>query len=112
NMTQQADYLQAIQGELEQTINSIQGVASSQINVALPANQDFALNNNSPTGASVMVTMMGGQTLSSTSVQAIVHLVGSSVPNLDAGNVTVADSSGNLLAGPGMSGGGASNSET
>src|SRR5580692_10902236 len=101
NMTQQADYLQALQGELEQTIDSIQGVASSQVNVALPANQDFALNNDNPTGASVMVTMLSGQTLSSGSVEAIVHLVGSSVPNLDSGNVTVADSNGNLLAGPG-----------
>jgi flagellar M-ring protein FliF len=112
NMTQQADYLQAIQGELEQTIDSIQGVASSQVNVALPANQDFALNNDNPTGASVMVTMQSGQSLSSGSVEAIVHLVGSSVPNLDSGNVTVADSSGDLLAGPGMQSGGGSNSQT
>src|ERR1700722_10443284 len=112
NMTQQADYLQAIQGELEQTIDSIQGVASSQVNVALPANQDFALNNDNPTGAAVIVTMLSGQTLSSGSVEAIVHLVGSSVPNLDSGNVTVADSNGDLLAGPGMQYGGASDSET
>ena len=48
NMTQQADYLQALQGELEQTIDSIQNVASSQVNIALPANQDFALSNDSP----------------------------------------------------------------
>lgn len=102
NMTQQADYLRAIQGELEQTIDSISGVASSQVNVALPANQNFALNNNTPTGASVMVTMQQGQTLSDGEVQAIVHLVGSSVPNLATKNVTVADSNGNLLAGPGV----------
>ncbi|MCU4185028.1 flagellar M-ring protein FliF [Acidiferrimicrobium sp. IK] len=113
NMTQQADYLQAIQGELEKTIDSIQGVASSQVNVALPANQDFALNNNNPTGASVMVTMQPGQTLSTSNVEAIVHLVGSSVPNLDVKNVTVADSSGDLLAGPGMAAsGGAANGQT
>jgi flagellar biosynthesis/type III secretory pathway M-ring protein FliF/YscJ len=31
-----------------------------------------------------------------------VHLVGSSVPNLSSGSVTVADSNGNLLAGPGV----------
>ena len=53
NITQQADYLQALQGELEQTIDSITNVTSSQVNIALPANQDFALNNNAPTGASV-----------------------------------------------------------
>ena len=110
NMTQQADYLQALQGELEQTIDSISGVASSQVNVALPANQDFALTQDTPTGASVLVTMQSGQTLSDGDVSAIVHLVASSIPNLDAKNVTVADSTGDLLAGPGISAGGAAGS--
>jgi flagellar M-ring protein FliF len=113
NMTQQADYLQALQGELEQTIDSIQNVTSSQVNIALPANQDFALSNNSPTGASVLVTMRDGQELSDSEVQAIVHLVGSSVPNLSSGSVTVADSNGDLLAGPGVAEGqGGSGSQT
>ena len=49
-------YKRQLQGELEQTIDSIQNVSSSQVNIALPANQDFALANNSPTGASVLVT--------------------------------------------------------
>ncbi|HUY22368.1 MAG TPA: flagellar basal-body MS-ring/collar protein FliF [Acidimicrobiales bacterium] len=113
NMTQQADYLQALQGELEQTIDSIQNVTSSQVNIAMPANQDFALSNNSPTGASVLVTMRAGQTLTDGEVQAIVHLVGSSIPNLPSSGVTVADSNGNLLAGPGVSQGeGGANSQT
>jgi flagellar M-ring protein FliF len=107
SITQQADYLQALQGELEQTIDAINGVASSQVNIALPANQDFALNSSNPTGASVMVTLQGGQTLSNGEVQSIVHLVGSSVPGLNADDVTVADSQGDLLAGPGVSAGGA-----
>lgn len=102
NMTQQADYLQALQGELEQTIDSIQNVTSSQVNIALPANQDFALSNDSPTGASVLVTMRSGQSLTDSEVQAIVHLVGSSVPDLSPSSVTVADSNGDLLAGPGV----------
>jgi flagellar M-ring protein FliF len=102
NITQQADYLQALQGELEQTIDSISNVTSSQVNIAMPANQDFALSSNAPTGASVLVTMRDGQSLSDPEVQAIVHLVGSSVPNLASGSVTVADSNGDLLAGPGV----------
>ncbi|HXQ61630.1 MAG TPA: flagellar basal-body MS-ring/collar protein FliF [Acidimicrobiales bacterium] len=113
NMTQQADYLQALQGELEQTIDSIANVTSSQVNIALPANQDFALSNDSPTGASVLVTMRAGQSLTDSEVQAIVHLVGSSVPNLSSSSVTVADSNGNLLAGPGVAEGmGGSGSQT
>ena len=108
DLSQQADYLRALQGELEQTIDSIAGVASSQVNIALPANQNFALTNDTPTGASVLVTMQSGQTLTDGNVQAIVHLVASSIPNLAVNSVTVADASGNLLAGPGVSANGAS----
>ncbi|HZU81241.1 MAG TPA: flagellar basal-body MS-ring/collar protein FliF [Acidimicrobiales bacterium] len=112
SMTQQADYLQALQGELEQTIDAIHGVAGSQVNIALPANQTFSLNSNNPTGASVLVTMQPGQTLSGDEVSAIVHLVGSSVPNLDTTDVTVADNSGDLLAGPGVSASAGGNNAT
>jgi flagellar M-ring protein FliF len=113
DMQQQADYLQALQGELEQTIDAIHGVSSSQVNIALPANQTFSLTESGPTGASVLVDTAAGQTLTDSEVQAIVHLVGSSVPNLAANTVTVADSNGNLLAGPGVGAGvGGSDSQT
>jgi flagellar M-ring protein FliF len=102
-LTQQADYLQALQGELESTINSISGVQSSQVNVAMAANQTFALGTNSPTGASVLVDLTPGHTLTYDQTQAITSLVASSVAGLDASQVTVADSNGDLLAGPGVS---------
>jgi type III secretory pathway lipoprotein EscJ len=101
-MTQQADYLRALQGELEQTIGAIHGVTGVQINLAMPANNTFALANSSPTGASVLVDTGPGQTITGGQVQAIVHLVASSVPGLNASDVTVADSNGNQLAGPGV----------
>ncbi len=101
-MTQQADYLRALQGELQQTIGSIHGVTGVQVNLAIPANDTFALNNKGPTGASVLVDTGPGQTITGGQVQAIVHLVASSVPNLHAADVTVADSNGDLLAGPGV----------
>lgn len=111
-LTQQADYLQGLQGELEQTIDAINGVSSSQVNIALAATQTFALGNSNPTGASVLVSLQPGVTLSNGEVQAIVHLVSSSVPGLSANNVTVADSSGDLLAGPGVSAGADVNGQT
>ncbi len=102
-MTQQADYLQALQGELEQTIDSISGVASSQVNIALPANQDFALNNTTPTGASVHGHHAARARRSRAArSRPSSTWCGSSVPDLDADSVTVADSSGDLLAGPGV----------
>jgi flagellar M-ring protein FliF len=102
-LTQQADYLQAIQSELESTINSIHGVTSSVVTVAMPANQTFALGSSNPTGASVLVNLQPGTTLTYPEVQAISSLTASSVPGLQVSDVTVADSNGNLLAGPGVS---------
>jgi flagellar M-ring protein FliF len=111
-LTQQADYLQAIQGELEQTIDSISGVTSSEVNVALPANQTFALGDTNPTGASVLVNMDANHTLTYEQVQAIVSLTSSAVPGLTRGEVTVADSNGDLLAGPGVNDDGSSEDST
>ena len=114
NMTQQADYLRALQDELEKTVDAISGVQSSQVTIALPANQTFALANDSPTGASVLVAMNPGQNLTSQEVQAIVLLAADGVPNLRSQDVTVATSSGQLLAGPGVAQGtgGSSNATT
>ena len=109
-LTQQADYLQALQGELEQTINAINGVTGSQVRIALPANQTFALGGTTPTGASVLVDLVPGHSLTYQQVQAITSLVGSAVPGLNASEVTVADNNGNLLAGPGVNDSGAAQS--
>lgn len=106
-LTQQADYLQGLQGELEQTINSIQGVASSQVSIAMAANQTFALGTNNPTGASVLVDLTPGNTLTYTQVRSITNLVASAVPGLKSSEVTLSDNSGNLLAGPGVADSGA-----
>ena len=101
-LTQQADYLQGLQGELEQTINSIQGIASSQVNIAMAANQTFALGTNNPTGAAVLVNLQSGVSLTYIQVRSITNLVASAVPGLKPSDVTLSDNSGNLLAGPGV----------
>lgn len=106
-LTQQADYLQGLQGELEQTINSIQGITGSQVSIAMSANQTFALGTNNPTGASVLVDLQPGTSLSYTQVHSITNLVASAVPGLKASEVTLSDNSGNLLAGPGVADNGA-----
>jgi len=51
--------------------------------------------------AAVLVKTTGGS-LSSDAVMAIVHLVASSIPNMDPDDVTVADSSGAVLHAPGV----------
>lgn len=101
-LTQQADYLQGLQGELEQTINSIQGISGSQVSIAMAANQTFALGTTNPTGASVLVDLQPGTSLSYAQVRSITNLVASAVPGLKSSEVTLSDNNGNLLAGPGV----------
>jgi|SRR5579875_701503 len=99
--TQQADYQRAVQDELESTIDSVQGVASSQVEIVMPSQTAFALGNTESPSASVMVDLQPGTSLAQGQVNAIAHLVASAVPGLNAGNVTVADNNGDLLYGPG-----------
>jgi flagellar M-ring protein FliF len=99
---QQADYQRALQGELEATIGSITGVAGAQVTLALPAQSDFVITDDTKPQASVLVTMATGQTLTSGQVTAVVHLVASSIPKLAPGDVTVVDNNGNVLAAPGV----------
>ncbi|MDA8399659.1 MAG: flagellar basal-body MS-ring/collar protein FliF, partial [Actinomycetota bacterium] len=101
-ITQQADYQAALQGQLEQTIEAINGVQSAQVNLALPPTDVFAVGGNQSPTASVIVTLDNGVSLSSTQVQAIVHLVASAIPGMNANGVTVVDQNGDVLAAPGQ----------
>jgi flagellar M-ring protein FliF len=109
-ITQQADYQRALQGELATTIEAIQGVSSAQVNLALPPTDVFAISQNSQPTASVLVTLDSGTTLSQGQVQGIVHLVASSITNLSASNVTVVDQNGDVLSAPGFNNSAAQNS--
>jgi flagellar M-ring protein FliF len=100
---QNVEYQQALEGELTKTIESIDGVSAAVVNVVLPSNDVFADDSSKPT-ASVLVTTAGDNTLSAGQVQAVVHLVASSVEGLNPNDVTVADSHGNVLSAPGVQG--------
>ena len=102
DFVQRVDYQRAMQGELEKTIEAIDGVASATVNLTIPPDQVFAGATADAPSAEVLVQPAGGTTLSTDAVQAIVHLVASSVPNMTPDSVTVADSSGNVLNAPGM----------
>ncbi len=100
---QNVEYQQALQGELVKTIESIDGVRAAVVNVVLPRNDVFTDDSTKPT-ASVLVTTDPSKTLGAGTVQAIVHLVSSSVEGLNPNDVTVADSQGHMLSAPGVDG--------
>jgi len=101
---QQVEYQQALEGQLQQTIDSIQGVQSAQVNLVIPAQSSFVIGNQPTTTASILVALTPGTTLSAPQVQAIVHLTASATPGLSPSDVTVVDNHGNLLSSNGAAG--------
>lgn len=99
--SQRVGYQRALEGELARTIRAIDGVDSAIVHLALPRDTAFALDD-VDASASVMITTAPGLVLDAGQVQAVVNLVASSVENLAPEAVTVADSTGMVLAAPGQ----------
>ena len=88
-----------LQRDLEQTIGQIGSVRKARVHIAEPQQSPF-IKNRAPAKASVYIEPYSGRQLTQTNIQAIVHLVSSSIPYLPAENVTVIDNRGALLSGP------------
>lgn len=101
DFSQQVGYQRALEAELAKTIRSIDGVEAATVHLALPRRTAFALQD-AKASASVMIKTNSLNTLDPMQVQAIVNLVSSSVEKLAPADVTVADSSGVVLAAPGV----------
>jgi flagellar M-ring protein FliF len=95
--TQRVNYQQALEGELERTIASLNAVEAVRVHVVTPEKSLLA-SEQLPATASVTVKEKPGQHLDAAQVQAITHLVASSVEGLSPENVVVVDVNGNLLA--------------
>lgn len=89
-------FQRALEGEIARTIMSIQNVKSAKVLLAIPVQSVFVRERKKPS-ASVMVNLYQGRSLDKGQVESIIHLVASSVPQLDAEHVTVVDQRGQLL---------------
>ena len=94
-----ARYQLAMETELARTIVKVQGVQNARVHLAIPHQTSFIRDHRRPT-ASVLLQLYPGRRLESGQVGAISHLVAASVPELEAGDVTVVDQNGNLLSLP------------
>ena len=83
--------------ELARSIGEIDAVVAARVHLAIPEKSVFARASTPPT-ASVFVQMENGRSLSRQQVDAIVHLVSSSIPFMAKNDVTVVDQHGNLLS--------------
>ncbi len=96
DFVQQVNYQRALQGELEKTIARFPQVKTVRVHIAEPKESLFVGQKQEPS-ASVVLELKRGQELSQGQVLGIVHLVASAVPRLKKDNVTVVDTSGNVL---------------
>ncbi|MDH2443854.1 flagellar basal-body MS-ring/collar protein FliF [Amnibacterium sp. CER49] len=92
---QNVTYKRAIEGELAKTIESIGGVASASVQLAIPQQSVYTQNQQDPT-ASVFINET--TPLTTAQVQAIVHLVAAGYPGLKDTNVSVVDQKGETLS--------------
>ncbi|PHM70238.1 flagellar basal-body MS-ring/collar protein FliF [Xenorhabdus sp. KJ12.1] len=94
--SEQVNYQRALEGELARTIESLGPVQSARVHLALPKPSLFVREQKSPS-ASVTVGLLQGRALDEGQINAIVHMVSSSVAGLPPSNVTIVDQAGRLL---------------
>lgn len=94
---QNARYQRALEGELARTIMAISAVENARVHLALPKESAFLADKRKPS-ASVFINLAAGRHLGDEQVSAIIHLVASSVPNMDSNAVTLVDNKGHLLS--------------
>lgn len=93
-------YTHALEAKLERVIGSLNTVKAAQVSLGLPKRSAFLRDRKAPT-ASVVVHLFPGRILEPGQAKAITHLVASSVPDLEPGNVTLLDENSNLLSSQG-----------
>jgi len=94
-----ARYQHALETELARTIANLRPIEGARVHIALPRQSAFVREQRAAS-ASVFVQLKAGQRLEQQQVQAIINLVASSIPELDAHQVTVVDQQGRLLSQP------------
>jgi flagellar M-ring protein FliF len=88
-----------LEGELARSIQAVSAVQTARVHLAIPKASVFVREQQKPT-ASVLLNLYPSRVLDQQQVSAILHLVASSIPELQAKNVTIVDQNGNLLSDP------------
>ncbi|WP_349571487.1 flagellar basal-body MS-ring/collar protein FliF [Azotobacter salinestris] len=94
---EQINFQRGLEGELARSIESLGPVSRARVHLAM-AKQSVFVREREPARASVVLSLQPGRELGESQVNAIAHLVSSSVPGLSIDAVTVVDQSGRLLS--------------
>lgn len=92
---QEVTRVRALEGEIGRTITAIAGISAARVHIVMPDAGNFRKADQKPS-ASVMIR--SNSTAGRKAAQSIRHLVASAVPGLAVDDVTILDSTGQLLA--------------
>jgi flagellar M-ring protein FliF len=90
-------FQRGLEGELTRSIQALSSVQSARVHLALPNQNGFFREQQKPS-ASILLSLHPGRALDRTQLAGIVHLVASSVPEMNPTAVSVLDDSGKLLS--------------
>ncbi len=91
------NYLRGLEGELARSISSLGQVKSARVHLAVPKQTAFVREQEHPS-ASVVVKLHAGRVLDPAQVAAISRLVSSSVPGMQAQDVSIMDADGGIVS--------------
>lgn len=95
---QDVRFRRGLEGELAQSILTMDPIASARVHLAIAKSSAFVSNHNDGSSASVVVNLKSGRTLSNEQIAAIVNLVSGSVAGLKPARVSLVDQAGNFLS--------------
>ena len=94
---QKVNFRRALEGELSRTIMQIRGIEGARVHIVFPEKTIFKKDKKEPT-ASVTLKLFSGNIPSDNHIQAISHLVSSSVEGLNPAKVVIIDTDGRMLS--------------
>jgi flagellar M-ring protein FliF len=95
---QDVRFRRGLEGELSQSILTIDAIASARVHLAIAKSTSFVASDGDKSSASVVVAVKPGRSLSNEQIAAIVNLVSGSVAGLAPSRVSLVDQSGNYLS--------------
>ncbi|MGE5489932.1 MAG: flagellar basal-body MS-ring/collar protein FliF [Actinomycetota bacterium] len=95
---QDVRFRRALEGELVQSIMTLEPVESARVHVSVAKSSSFVVSDGEKSSASVVLALKPGRSLNSEQIAAIINLVAGSVASLDPQRVSLVDQAGNLLS--------------
>lgn len=96
NFSQNIKLIRALEGELSRTISAFDQVSKARVHLVIPQREIFSKERMEPR-ASVVLKFKGSKRLGKSEIDAISHLVVTSVPGLEMKSVTIVDTKGRAL---------------